>query len=128
MSQTNETNEEKTNMERLREDASACGPGCSCHTGGSGRARWIVGAIVIVLAGVLVARAAMKDGKRPAKYIFRSGAGGGRMGAIASTTGGEQWLYESFRTEGVARRFGGGMLRRGRRAAVGLRRIAVRRA
>jgi len=62
MSQTNETNEEKTNMERLREDASACGPGCSCHTGGSGRARWIVGAIVIVLAGVLVARAAMKDG------------------------------------------------------------------
>ncbi len=61
MSQTNETNKPETNMERLKEEASSCGPGCNCNTGASGRARWVLGAIIIVVAGVLVARAAMKS-------------------------------------------------------------------
>lgn len=61
MSQTDEKSEQMTNMERLREQASACGPGCDCNAGPSGRARWVVGAIIVVIAGVLVARAVMKD-------------------------------------------------------------------
>ncbi|MDD5678506.1 MAG: hypothetical protein PHW60_11025 [Kiritimatiellae bacterium] len=50
------------NMETLKLEASACGPGCCCLAGGSStRARWIVGMIVILAAGLLVARAMMKN-------------------------------------------------------------------
>ncbi len=61
MSQTNETNEPETNMERLKEEAAACGPGCNCNAEPSRRARWVVGAIIVVIAGVLVARAMLKS-------------------------------------------------------------------
>ncbi len=61
MSQTSETGEPRTNMEQLKKDAAACGPGCNCSAGASGRGRWVLGAIVIVVAGILVARAVMKD-------------------------------------------------------------------
>ncbi len=45
-------------------EPSACGPGCCCNAGGSsGRMRWIVGAIVLVAAGALMARAVMKNYK-----------------------------------------------------------------
>jgi len=43
-------------------DASACGPGCGCNTtGSSSRIRWVIGVIVLVAAGVLVARAVVKN-------------------------------------------------------------------
>jgi len=61
MSQTDENSEPITNMERSKEQASACEPGCSCNAGPSGRARWVVGAIIIVVAGVLIARAMLKS-------------------------------------------------------------------
>ena len=49
------------NMELLKQQASACGPGCGCHaTGVSGKTRWVIGAIVLVAAGVLVVRAMIK--------------------------------------------------------------------
>ncbi|NIA16287.1 MAG: hypothetical protein GWP08_19675 [Nitrospiraceae bacterium] len=60
MSQKNEPGESMTNMEQLEEDAAACGPACSCNTRTSGRGRWVLGALILVAAAVLVARAAMK--------------------------------------------------------------------
>ncbi len=50
-----------TNMELLKQQASACGTGCACHAGSiPGKARWVIGAIVLVAAGVLVVRAMIK--------------------------------------------------------------------
>lgn len=50
--------------------ASACGPGCGCHaTRPSSRIRWVIGIIVLVVAGVLVARAMVKDAGPPANKI-----------------------------------------------------------
>ena len=45
-----------------RDDTEACGPGCSCGTSGSGgRGRWIVGVVILLIAGVLVVRAVVKN-------------------------------------------------------------------
>lgn len=51
------------NMELLKQESAACGAECGCHatTGGAGKTRWIVGALVLVAAGVLVVRAIAKD-------------------------------------------------------------------
>ncbi|MFA7160051.1 MAG: hypothetical protein WC299_12175 [Kiritimatiellia bacterium] len=50
------------NMELLKKEAAACGPGCGCHAGGpSGRTRWIVGVIILAAVGVLMARAVIKS-------------------------------------------------------------------
>lgn len=52
----------KDDMESIKEQASACGSGCNCHAKGStGKARVIVGVIVLVIAGALVARALAKN-------------------------------------------------------------------
>jgi MYXO-CTERM domain-containing protein len=49
------------NMNLLKEQASACGPGCGCHTTGTpGKTRWVIGVIVLVAAGVMVVRAMTK--------------------------------------------------------------------
>ena len=58
-------NEEKhpNNMEKLKQQASACGSGCGCHTAvSSGKTRWIIGVVVLAVAGVMVARAITKSG------------------------------------------------------------------
>jgi len=48
--------------EKQKQEAGACGPGCNCGTTGSGgRWRWIVGIVILIAAGVLVARAMVKD-------------------------------------------------------------------
>ena len=42
----------------------ACGPGCACNASGSSKkTRWIVGAIVLVIAVALVARAVVKNNR-----------------------------------------------------------------
>ena len=91
MSKTNEPNEPMTNMERLKEDASACGPGCACNTGPSGRARWVIGAVVLVVAGALVARAVLKSDsvaaqKPDAEFALSQSAGtaGAALAAVES--------------------------------------------
>ena len=61
MNETNEMNEPKTNMDQLKEEAAACGPGCNCSTGTPGRGRWVLGAMILVVAVALAARAAIKD-------------------------------------------------------------------
>ena len=45
-----------------KQESGACSPDCGCHAAGpAGKTRWIVGAIVLVAAGVLVARAMVKN-------------------------------------------------------------------
>jgi len=48
--------------DRQKQEGEACGPGCGCGTAGSGgRGRWIVGIVILLVAGVLVARAMVKN-------------------------------------------------------------------
>ena len=62
MTTKNENSNSPDNMELLKQEASACGPGCGCHAAGpSSRGRWIIGVVVLVAAGVLVARAIVKN-------------------------------------------------------------------
>ncbi len=62
MSTKNEDPKPTDNMEALKQEASACGPGCGCHAAGpASRVRWIIGAIIILAAGVLMARALIKN-------------------------------------------------------------------
>lgn len=62
MTTNNDNKKQPDNMELLKREAAACGPGCGCHAGGSSaRIRWIVGVIVLIAAGVLMARAMMKN-------------------------------------------------------------------
>lgn len=49
-------------MELLKKQVEACGPECGCQAGGSfGRTRMLIGAIVMIAAGVLIARAVLKN-------------------------------------------------------------------
>ncbi len=62
MNLPNEEPKQTGNMERLRQQASDCAPGCACHgTGSSGRLRWVLGVIVLLVAGTLVARAVIRS-------------------------------------------------------------------
>ena len=62
MNTPNENGKLTDNMELLKQQASACGPGCNCNaTGTPGKTRWVIGAIVLVAAGVLVARDIIKS-------------------------------------------------------------------
>jgi hypothetical protein len=62
MSENHEDQKPSDNREALEQEGLACGPGCGCHAGGpAGRVRWIVGAIIILAAGILVARAMIKN-------------------------------------------------------------------
>lgn len=62
MTTPNENPKPSDNMDLLKPEASACGPACGCHAAGpASRVRWIAGAIIILAAGVLVARALIKN-------------------------------------------------------------------
>ena len=62
MATNNDNSKPTDNMELPKKEALACGPGCGCHAGGSSvRIRLIIGVIVLVAAGVLAARAVMKN-------------------------------------------------------------------
>jgi len=61
MNTTNEEQKPTDNMETLKPQAQGCGAGCACHSSGaSGKARWGICAIVLLIAGVLVVRALTK--------------------------------------------------------------------
>ena len=62
MNTTNENGKPADNRELLKQPALACGSGCGCHaTKTPGRARWVIGTVVLVAAGVLVVRAVTKS-------------------------------------------------------------------
>jgi MYXO-CTERM domain-containing protein len=66
MNTPNENGKPTDNTELLKQQASACGPGCNCNaTGTPGKTRWVIGAIVLVAAGVLVARDIIKSDAAP---------------------------------------------------------------
>ena len=61
MNTTNEEPKADDNMELLKQQAEGCGVGCACHgSGASGKARWVICAIVLAVAGILVVRAMTK--------------------------------------------------------------------
>jgi len=63
MNQENEQRKPGDNMEQLKQDAAACGPGCCCSAKGAspGRMRWILGAVLLLAAGALAARALLRS-------------------------------------------------------------------
>jgi MYXO-CTERM domain-containing protein len=62
MNTPNENGKPTDNMELLKQQAAGCGPGCGCNaTGTPGKTRWVIGVIVLVAAGVLVARDIIKS-------------------------------------------------------------------
>jgi MYXO-CTERM domain-containing protein len=68
MSGNVEKTEPVSNMDRLKEQAEACGDGCSCHAGATpGRSRWVLGAIVLLVTAGLVVRAVLKSTGAPAQ-------------------------------------------------------------
>ena len=61
MNTTNEEPQATDNMELLKQQTGCCGTGCGCHSGGSsGKVRWVISAVVLLVAGVLVVRAMTK--------------------------------------------------------------------
>ena len=63
MNTPNEDGKPTDNMESLKQQAAGCGPGCDCNaTGTPGKARWVIGAIVLVAAGVMAVQAINKGG------------------------------------------------------------------
>jgi len=66
MNQSNEDRKQPDNMEKLKQQASACGcgSGCACNTPRSSqKTRWVIGAIVLVAAGALAVRAVIKSNR-----------------------------------------------------------------
>jgi len=62
MNLPNEDGKPTDNMEMLKQPTANCGPGCGCHaTGTPGKTRWVIGAIVLAAAGVMVVRAMIKS-------------------------------------------------------------------
>lgn len=70
MTTNNEDQKPTDNMEVRKPEASSCGSGCGCHAGGTScRGRWIVGAIIILAAGILMARAMIKNNGASAEKV-----------------------------------------------------------
>jgi hypothetical protein len=68
MNTPNENGKPTDNTELLKQQAASCGPGCNCNaTGKPSNKRWVIGAIVLVAAGVLVARDIVKSDAAPAQ-------------------------------------------------------------
>ena len=68
MNPPNEDRKPTDNMERLKQEAAACGTGCGCHASGTpGKIRRVLGTIVLVAAGILVARAVIKTNEAVAE-------------------------------------------------------------
>lgn len=111
MNTKNEDRNPTDNMEKLKHEASECGPGCGCHAGGSSnRMRWIVGVIIILAAGALVARAMIKNNSAPtakAAPVFASLPTAGQAsapgaGAVPATSAPSQAEGPSSRLPGDA--------------------------
>jgi len=62
MDTPNEDQKPVDNMELLRQQASACGADCACHsTASPGGLRGVLGILILVVAAILVSRAVMKN-------------------------------------------------------------------
>jgi hypothetical protein len=62
MTTNNEEPKPADNMELLKQQASCCGGDCSCHAPKApGKLRWVVGALVLLIAGALLVHAVIKS-------------------------------------------------------------------
>ena len=62
MNPPNEDRKPTDHMESLKQQAAGCGPGCGCHaTAAPGKTRWMIGAIVLAAAGVMVVQAMIRS-------------------------------------------------------------------
>jgi MYXO-CTERM domain-containing protein len=58
----------ESNTDLLKQKAAGCDAGCGCHTTSTpGKNRWVIGVIVLAAAGVLVARAVIKNNEASTK-------------------------------------------------------------
>ena len=78
MKSSNKNPKQPDNMELLKQQASACGSECGCHdTGTQSKTRRIIGALVLVAAMAMVARAVVKSNAAPpqtSEQAFAHGA------------------------------------------------------
>ncbi len=86
MSATNERQPEKTEP-TTQEGAACCGPGCGCGTAKPGKARWVVGVIVLAAAGVLVVKGMIRSdkGAAPAAATGFANPAAVQPGAVTDT-------------------------------------------
>jgi hypothetical protein len=62
MKTPNEDGKPTDNRVSLKQQPAGCGPGCGCNAPGTpGKTRWVIGAIVLIAAGVSVVRAMIKS-------------------------------------------------------------------
>jgi MYXO-CTERM domain-containing protein len=86
MNTPNEDEKPTDNMEMLKQQAAGCGPGCGCHaTGTPGKTRWVIGAIVLAAAGVMVVQAMIKSDGASAQTTTPAFAS---LAALPTPTGG----------------------------------------
>jgi len=89
MTENSETQNPTGNV-KLPTQTPDCGAGCACHTAGpTSRIRWIVGAVIIVAAAVLVVRAIAKNtnGNPVDKYV--TGLASGQTPELSAQVGQE---------------------------------------
>lgn len=64
MNTPNDDQKQPDNMERLKQQTANCGPGCGCNaTGTTDKTRWVIGGVVLIVAGLMVVRALNKSDK-----------------------------------------------------------------
>src|ERR1035437_2910404 len=101
MSIPNEDGKQPEKIESLKEGAACCGFGCGCDSAGKpSKSRWMVGVIVLAIAGVMVVRGMVRSDKgapqaSPAGFADPAATetmGGGSVtnsdAAVDETTGG----------------------------------------
>ncbi len=66
MNSHHEAPQQAENIEKLKQEAASCGAGCGCHSKDSSSGiRRVIGVVVLLAAGVLVARAVVEDAAAP---------------------------------------------------------------
>ena len=92
MSTINEDGKQPENVATPKEQASACcGPGCGCGTAaGPGKMRYVIGALIMAVAGVLVVRAITKSDGKGTQAVASTFATPGAAETAAETEGSAQ--------------------------------------
>lgn len=68
MSTPNNDGKQPEKVESTKQSTACCGPGCGCETGAKpGKARWVVGTLVLAAAGVMVVRGMVRSDKGAAQ-------------------------------------------------------------
>jgi hypothetical protein len=86
MNTPNEDGKQPEKMESPKQGTACCGPGCGCGTAAKpNKARWVVGVIVLAVAGVMVVQGMVKSDKGSTQAVT---AGFANPAATQSAAGG----------------------------------------